>query len=178
LGELSRGPHFERALARRITRRSFLGRLGRGVVALAGGGVVAAALAPERAAAHHICGHLYTTGSCPHPFRPLSRTDGFGYPVHPMYGFPVDDRGELFTDPATQTRRRTCEDVVPSTFDFVNRPHYGGGWTRCCNGRLRHIQDCCSRSRIRINGDNAVTGYCPSGLRVFCITYRELDRGC
>ena len=73
-------------LARRTSRRSFLGKLGRGVVALAGGSFVAVALAPERAEAHHICGHLYTTGSCPHPFAPLTRVDAFGYPVHPVYG--------------------------------------------------------------------------------------------
>ena len=32
--------------------------------------------------------------------------------------------------------------------------------------------------RIRINGDASVTGYCPPGLRVFCITYRELNVTC
>jgi len=55
--------HAGTELARRTSRRSFLGRLGRTVVALAGGGVVAVALAPERAQAHHICGHTFTTGS-------------------------------------------------------------------------------------------------------------------
>ena len=50
-------------LARRTSRRSFLGRLGRTVVAIAGGSMVAVALEPGRAEAHHICGHLYTTGS-------------------------------------------------------------------------------------------------------------------
>ncbi len=63
-------------------------------------------------------------------------------------------------------------------YDFVKDPRYGGGWTRCCDNRLRHIQDCCSSSTIRINGDYSVTGYCPRRLRVFCITYRELDRAC
>jgi hypothetical protein len=168
----------ERALARRTSRRGFLGRLGRGVVALAGGGLVATTLAPERASAHHICGHIYTTGSCPHPYGKLARTDQYGYPVHPRYGYPVDDEGAIYTDPATQERHKVCEETVPSQFHFVHDPRYGGGWTRCCNGRLRHIQDCCSSSRIRINGDYAVTGYCPPSLRVFCITYRELDRAC
>ena len=45
-------------LARRTSRRSFLGRLGRTVVAVAGGSMVAVALDPDRAEAHHICGHL------------------------------------------------------------------------------------------------------------------------
>lgn len=147
-------------------------------MALAGGGVVAVALAPGRASAHHICGHLYTTESCPHPFGKLARTDNFGYPVHPIYGYPVDDEGEVYSDPASQVRSKVCQKMVPSLYQFVKDPRYGGGWTRCCNGRLRHIQDCCSSSRIRINGDYAVTGYCPSQLRVFCITYRELEATC
>ena len=148
------------------------------MVALAGGGLVATALAPGRASAHHICGHIYTTESCPHPYGKLARTDNFGYPVHPIYGYPVDDEGEPYTDPAKQVRSKVCQQMVPSLYHFVKNPHYGGGWTRCCNGRLRHIQDCCSPSRIRINGDYAVTGYCPSRLRVFCITYRELEATC
>ena len=61
---------------------------------------------------------------------------------------------------------------------FANDTRYGGGWTRCCSGRLRHISDCCSRSNIRINGDYAVRGYCPVGFKVFCITYRELMQRC
>jgi hypothetical protein len=68
--------------------------------------------------------------------------------------------------------------VVPKRYQFVNNPRYGGGWSRCCNGRVRHIQDCCSSSGIRINGDASVRGYCPSGKRVFCITYRELTTEC
>ena len=178
MGELTTIERAQRALALRTSRRGFLGRLGRGVVALAGGGLVATALAPTRAEAHHICGHTYTTGSCPHPYAPLSRTDRYGLPVHPTYGYPVDDRGDTYRDPATQTRSKTCETKVPVVYPFVKNPRYGGGWTRCCYGRLRHIQDCCSSSSIRINGDYAVRGYCQVGLKVFCITYRELRRTC
>lgn len=164
-------------LARRTSRRSFLGRLGRSVVALVGGPMVAVALAPDRAEAHHICGHIYTTGSCPHPYAPLSRTDVYGFPVHPTYGYPVDDAGFIYLSPL-QTRRKVCQSVVPEAYPFVPDPGYGGGWSRCCSGRIRHIQDCCSTSRIRINGDYAVRGYCPRGRRVFCITYRELNVLC
>ena len=178
MGKLTTFERAQRALAQRTSRRGFLGRVGRGVVALAGGSLVATALAPDRAEALHICGHTYTTGSCPHPFAPASRTDRYGYPVHPVYGYPVDDKGKLFRNRATQERSKTCEQVVPRVYGFVNSPHYGGGWTRCCYGRLRHIQDCCSRSSIRINGDYAVRGYCPAGLKVFCITYRELAKSC
>ena len=164
-------------LARRTSRRSFLGKLGRTVVALAGGSMVAVALAPGRAEAHHICGHTYTTKSCPHPYAPLSRTDAYGFPVHPEYGFPVDDNGYIYLSDR-QRRRKVCETSVPDRFPFVHNPRYGGGWSRCCEGRVRHIQDCCSHSRIRINGDASVRGYCPRSLRVFCITYLELNVRC
>lgn len=180
MGELNRSPMevAERSLAQRTSRRGFLGRLGKGVVALAGGGLVASVLAPGRAEAHHICGHTYTTGSCPHPFAPLSRVDRRGWPLHPTHGFPVDDRGRIFTDPSTQVRHKTCQQLVSMRYPFVKDPRYGGGWTRCCNRRLRQIHDCCSSSSIRINGDRAVRGYCPRGLKVFCITYRELIKRC
>ncbi len=177
MGELSTVDRAGMSLAQRTSRRGFLGKVGRGVVALAGGGLVATALAPERATAHHICGHTYTTGSCPHPFTPLSRTDRYGYALHPRFGYPVADDGEIYTDPK-QKRSKICEQLVPKKYPFTGQPRYGGGWTRCCSGRLRHIQDCCSRSRIRINGDYAVRGYCQIGLKVFCITYRELNRTC
>jgi hypothetical protein len=167
----------ETELARRTSRRSFLGRLGRAVVALAGGPMVAVALAPERAEAHHICGHIFTTGSCPHPYAPHSRTDAYGYPVHPEHGYPVDDGGLPYLSPRQQ-RRKVCQAVVPELYPFVRNPRYGGGWSRCCGGRVRHIQDCCSPSRTRINGDASVRGYCHRSLRVFCITYREFNVRC
>jgi hypothetical protein len=178
MGKLTAFERAERSLATRTSRRSFLGKVGRGVVALAGGGLVAAAVAPDRAQAYHICGHTFTTGSCPHPYSPLSRTDRYGYPMHPQYGYPVDDQGEKYVDPRKQTRRKTCEQVTPDVYPFTGSPRFGGGWTRCCSGRLRHIQDCCSRSDIRINGDAAVRGYCPRPLKVFCIAYRELNKRC
>lgn len=167
----------EAELARRTSRRSFLGRVGRAVIALAGGPMVAIALAPERAEAHHICGHIFTTGSCPHPFAPRSRTDAYGFPVHPVHGYPIDDGGHIYLS-ERQMRRKVCQTVVPELYTVVRDARYGGGWSRCCNGRIRHIQDCCSRSRVRINGDGAVRGYCQRGRRVFCITYRELNVRC
>jgi hypothetical protein len=164
-------------IAGRTSRRSFLGRIGRGFVALVGGPFVAVALSPERAEAYHICGHLYTTGSCPHPFHPLTRLDAYGYPVHPEHGYPVDDEGDIYTS-RTQVRRRVCQEVVPERFPFTGKPRYGGGWSRCCGGRIRRIVDCCSYSDTRINGDAAVTGYCYAGRKVFCIGYRELNVKC
>ena len=164
-------------LAERTSRRSFLGRLGAGFVALLGGPFVAVALRPDRAEAYHICGHTYTTGSCPHPFSPYSRVDKYGYPVHPVHGYPVDDNGDIYTS-RNQRRRRMCEEVVPARFPYTGNPLQGGGWSRCCNDRIRRIYDCCSFSDRRINGDASVTGYCYGGRKVFCIGYRDLKSRC
>jgi hypothetical protein len=97
--------------------------------------------------------------------------------VHPRFGYAVDDEGEIYLS-ERQTRSKVCQTVVPERFPFVRNPRYGGGWSRCCNDRVRHIQDCCSTSNTRINGDGAVRGYCPRGRQVFCITYRELNVKC
>ncbi len=122
MGELTTIERAQRALAQRTSRRGFLGRVGRGVVALAGGSLVATALAPDRAEAHHICGHTYTTGSCPHPYAPLSRTDRYGFPVHPTFGYPVDDHGELYRDAAAQERSKTCEEQRPRGLRVREQP--------------------------------------------------------
>ncbi len=164
-------------LARRMSRRSFLGRLGSTVVAVAGGSFVAAALAPERAEAFHICGHIWTTGSCPHPYYPYTRIDRFGYPVHPVYGYPVDDDGKLYTSPS-QSRRKICDEIVPEKYPFTAPVVLEGTWSRCCGGRIRRVVDCCSRSATRINGDASLIGYCFQGRRVFCITYRDTEVLC
>lgn len=165
------------SLATRTSRRSFIGGLGRGFVALVGGSFVAAALAPERAEAHRLCGHTYTTHPCPHPFHPHTRIDSHGYPVHPKYGYPVDNQGRRY-ESRSQHRDKTCEVVVPRHYPYVKDPRYGGGWSRCCKGRVRHISDCCSYSQTRINGDAAVTGYCYGGRKVFCVQYYDTQVPC
>jgi hypothetical protein len=165
------------ALAERTSRRSFFGRLGAAVVALTGGRFVAEALRPELAGAHHICGHTFTTGSCPHPYSPLTRIDHYGYPVHPKLGYPVDDNGEIYTS-REQERRKVCQGIVPDRYPFTGNPHFGGGWSRCCHGQIRRIHDCCSYSDTRINGDASVRGYCYGGRKVFCIAYRETNIPC
>ena len=165
------------SLAERTSRRSFLSKLGAGVVALVGGPFVAQALAPQRAEAYHVCGHTYTTNSCPHPFAPQTRIDRYGYPVHPKHGYPVDDNGDIYVS-REQTRRKICQEVVPEKYPYTGKPTYGGGWSRCCSGRIRRIHDCCSYSPIRINGDASVTGYCYSGKKVFCIAFRDTNTRC
>jgi hypothetical protein len=164
-------------IAERTSRRSFLGRLGAGFVALTGGSFVAVALRPDRAEAHHICGHTFTTNSCPHPFNPYTRVDRYGFPVHPTHGYPVDDNGNIYTS-RSQRRRKVCEKVVPDIYPYTGRPVQGGGWSRCCGGRIRRIYDCCSYSDTRINGDAAVTGYCYNGRKVFCIAYIDTRNRC
>ncbi len=165
------------ALATRTSRRSFLGRLGKGLVALAGGTFAASAMDERRAEAFHICGHIFTTGSCPHPFHPQTRIDRFGYPVHPVHGYPVDDEGALYTS-RDQKRSKVCEGLVAESFPFTRPLVLQGTWSRCCNGRVRVVVDCCSSSRTRINGDASLTGYCHQGRRVFCITYRDSKVPC
>ncbi len=53
---------------------------------------MAAAIKAERASAFHFCGHIYTTGSCPHPSG-LPRVDANGFPLRASDGKPVDDLG-------------------------------------------------------------------------------------
>jgi hypothetical protein len=38
--------------------------------------------------------------------------------------------------------------------------------------------DCCGYVRSRINGDAALTGYCYSGRRVFCVMYYDSKIKC
>ncbi len=165
------------ALAQRTSRRSFLGRLGKAIVVAAGGSFASAAVAPERAEAYHICGHTFTTGSCPHPYYPHTRIDRYGYPVHPVYGYPVDDEGDIYTS-RRQRRRKICEQVVEDEYPFTAPAVLQGTWSRCCSGRIRRVVDCCSYSQTRINGDASVTGYCYNGTRVFCIGYRDTNVRC
>jgi hypothetical protein len=167
----------EVVLARRTTRRSFFGRLGRGFLAVAGGSFVAVALDPERARAFHLCGHIWTTGSCPHPYYPRTRIDTHGYAVHPVYGYPVDDSGRIYRS-RKQRRRRICESWVRARYPQASDALLQGAWYRCCDNRVRKVWDCCSASRTRINGDASLTGYCYSGKRVFCVTYYDTDTRC
>jgi hypothetical protein len=181
-------------LASGMTRRSFLGRLGTVVLGAVGGSAVAAAVAPEEAEAYHFCGHIYTTGSCPHPTG-LPRIDRRGFPLRPRDGRPIDNLGRLVDVEghvvdesgkrvrgpdgellARAPRTRICEEWVPERFRIDARKQ--GSWYRCCNGQIRKLVDCCSPSRLRINGDASLVGYCPIGRRVFCITYRELNIRC
>jgi hypothetical protein len=181
-------------LASGMTRRSFLGRLGGAVLAATGGAAVAAAVKPEEAEAFHLCGHIWTTGSCPSPYT-LPRIDKSGFPLRPSDGRPIDNLGRLVNAsgyPVNESgarlagpdgellergpRTRLCEEWIPERFGLKVRTQ--GSWYRCCNGQVRKIVDCCSPSRKRINGDASLVGYCWNGKRVFCIMYYDSGLAC
>ena len=175
------------------SRRGFLARAGRVLLTVSGGAAVAAAIRAERAEAFHFCGHIYTTGSCPHPTG-LPRVDGRGFPLRASDGKPIDDlgrpidrggrpldaRGRLLRDPDGRPlppapRTRVCE-AAADRFGF--RAHVDGAWYRCCGGRVRKVVDCCGHIRRRINGDAALRGYCYAGRKVFCVQYYDSKIPC
>jgi hypothetical protein len=181
-------------LASRLTRRSFLGRMGGAVLAVTGGAAVAAAVRPEKSEAFHLCGHIWTTGSCPSPLG-MPRIDRHGYPLRPGDGRPIDNLGRLVNSAGNPVdasgdrlrgpdgeplpaapRTRLCEEWVRERYDLDCRTQ--GSWYRCCNDQIRKIVDCCSPSRRRINGDASLVGYCWNGNRVFCIMYFDSGLPC
>jgi hypothetical protein len=180
-------------LASGMTRRSFLGRMGGAVLAVTGGAAVAAAIKPEESEAFHFCGHIWTTGSCPSPLG-LPRIDRNGYPLRSdgrpidnlgravnAQGFAVDESGQRLLGPDGEPlprapRTRICEAWVHERYGFDAKTQ--GAWYRCCNGQIRKLVDCCSKSRKRINGDASLTGYCWNGNRVFCVMYYDSGLKC
>jgi hypothetical protein len=181
------------AVAEATSRRGFLARAGRLLLAVSGGGVIAAALRADKAEAYHFCGHSYTTGSCPHPTG-LPRIDSKGFPLRAVDGRPVDDlgrlvdrlgrpvdeKGNLLLDPdgnplPKATRTRICEATAR---DHGFHAYHDGSWYRCCGGHIRRLVDCCGYVRRRINGDAALTGYCYGGRRVFCVMYYDSKVRC
>jgi hypothetical protein len=184
---------FSEAVAETSSRRGFLARAGRLLLAVSGSGFVAAALRAQRAEAFHFCGHIYTTGSCPHPTG-LPRIDKYGFPLRARDGHPVDDlgrpvdalgrpvdaEGELLRDPDGRplppaARTRVCQRAGK---EHGFRAQIDGSWYRCCSGHVRRLVDCCGYVRDRINGDAALTGYCYRGRKVFCVMYYDSKIKC
>ena len=181
------------ALLRSTSRRGFLERAGTALIALAGGAAVARAVLPDEAEGFNFCGHVYTTGNCPHPTG-LPRVDRHGYPLRARdgariddLGRPVDERGRPLDErrhvlrdaggrplpPATRTP--VC-DAVAAAYDLETT--IDGAWYRCCGGRVRKLIDCCAHTRKRVNGDAALTGYCYAGRKVFCVMYYDTKVPC
>jgi hypothetical protein len=180
-------------VAESTSRRGFLARAGKLLLAVSGGGIVAAAMRTDKAEAYHFCGHIYTTGSCPHPTG-LPRVDAHGFPLRARDGHPVDDlgrpvnaagqpvdaHGNLLLDPdgnplPAAPRTRVCEGAA-AAHGF--RAFHDGSWYRCCGGHIRRLTDCCGYVKRRINGDVALTGYCYHGRRVFCVMYYDTKVKC
>ena len=181
------------SLAGNSSRRGFLARVGGALTALTAGGLVARAIRPGEADAHHFCGHTFTTGSCLHPTG-LPRIDGHGYPLRASDGHriddigrpvnhrgePVNDHGKLLRDPDGRPlppapRTKVC-DHTARVYGFA--PHIDGGWYRCCDGNVRKLVDCCGYTSRRINGDAALQGYCFRGRNVFCVMYFQTKVPC
>jgi hypothetical protein len=181
------------SLARDTSRRGFLARVGGAVIAAGAAKTVGSLVEPGESDAFHFCGHIFTTGSCPHPTG-LPRIDSRGYPLRASDGHPVDDTGrpineagqpvaddgQPLRDPDGRPlppapRSRVC-DRVQSIYGI--RTTVDGAWYRCCGGKVRKLVDCCSRSSRRVNGDAALTGYCFSGRKVFCVLYYDTQVPC
>lgn len=101
-------------------------------------------------------------------------------------GNPVDGQGRVMRDadgrplppaPRTKLGPRTKVCVRTGRIHRINTS-MDGSWYRCCGGTVRKLQDCCSSSRRRINGDAALQGYCHSGRRVFCVMYFQTRVPC
>jgi hypothetical protein len=176
------------------SRRGFLSRVGKLMLAVAGGSAIAASLEAEEAQGFHFCGHIFTTDSCPHPTG-LPRVDARGYPVRALdgkpvdnlgrpvnsSGWPLDDAGALLLDPdgnplPPAPRTHLCLENVQSR--IPHKTYVDGAWYRCCGGRVRKLIDCCTHGRRRINGDEALIGYCYRGRTVYCVMYYDTTIPC
>jgi hypothetical protein len=171
------------------SRRGFLAKVGVALMAVATGRAVTV----DEADAYHFCGHIYTTGSCPHPTG-LPRIDSRGRPLRARDGRPVDDLGrpvDRAGRPVDATGRPLLDpDGAPlppaprTPLCAAVGDRYGlrttidGSWHRCCGGKVRKLIDCCARTRNRINGDRALTGYCYRGRKVFCVMYYDTNVDC
>jgi hypothetical protein len=175
-------------------RRGFLARVS-GVLALVAGGSAAAELIGSDPALGYtnFCGHTWTTGNCPHPTG-LPRVDRGGKPLrahdgHPVddlgrpvdsKGHPVDTHGKQLLDPdgrllPSAPRTPVCH-AVAERFDLHTT--IDGSWYRCCGGQVRRLMDCCAHTHDRINGDEALDGYCYKGRKVFCVIYHDTGVKC
>jgi hypothetical protein len=182
------------SLAGNTSRRGFLARVGAALTAVTAGSFVAKAVKPGEADAFHFCGHIFTTGSCPHPLGPAQpRIDAHGFPLHPDgtpidnlgrrvngAGQPLNSDGELLRDPDGRPlppapRTRVCDETARR---YGMNTTVDGSWYRCCNGHVRKLVDCCSYSNRRINGDAALEGYCFRGRKVFCVMYFQTKVPC
>jgi hypothetical protein len=180
-------------LALATNRRGLLARVGAALLGATAGSAVKAVVDPGEADGYHFCGHIYTTDSCPHPTG-LPRIDARGLPLRAKDGRRIDNVGRLINaagEPVDEDGRRLRDpdgralppaprtpicDQVAERYRITTR--VDGAWYRCCGGRVRKLVDCCTTGRTRINGDRALTGYCFSGRKVFCVLYYDTRVPC
>ncbi len=96
-------------------------------------------------------------------------------------GEPVDGNGKVLRDPDGRPlppapRTKLCEDVTHREYGIPTQ--VDGGWYRCCGGQVRKLVDCCSTNKKRINGDEALQGYCFKDRKVFCVMYFDTNVPC
>ncbi|MDX6632176.1 MAG: hypothetical protein QOG26_181 [Solirubrobacterales bacterium] len=192
------------SLAQNTSRRGFLARVSRVLFAASATGTVGAVLKTGGDVdAHHLCGHTYTTGSCPHPhtlgISPVShrskpRVDAHGYPLRASDGHPIDNIGRPINsqgvpldgsgDPLLDADGKPLPPAPRTTVCAETGKRLGfhtqldGSWYRCCGGHVRKLWDCCAKHSTRINGDAALVGYCYAGRKVFCVTYFDTSTPC
>jgi hypothetical protein len=184
------GAELADAVLRRSSRRGFLEKAGAAVIALAGGRALVRGVLPSEAEAAYtnFCGHTYTTGNCPHPTG-LPRVDRHGHPLRASDGHPVDDLGRPIDaqgypvgEDGRVLRDASGEPLAPAPRSQVCRSagkahglhlRIDGSWYRCCGGRVRRLMDCCGYTNVRVNGDQALVGYCYAGRHVFCVQYYD-----
>ncbi|MEO7397773.1 MAG: MauE/DoxX family redox-associated membrane protein [Ilumatobacteraceae bacterium] len=175
------------------SRRGFLATATAAAGAIVAARTVGSLIEPDDADAYHICGHTFTTDSCPHPTG-LPRIDRRGYPLRGRDGHRVDDLGRPINAEGAPVNRNGAPlldpdgRALPPTTRTPVCPAAGkrysiatqtdGTWSRCCDGHVRTIMDCCSTSSRRINGDGSLSGYCYAGRRVFCIVYFQTKIPC
>jgi hypothetical protein len=175
------------------SRRGFLQTAAAAIAVITAGRLAGSLVAPGDADAFHFCGHIYTTDGCPHPTG-LPRIDRNGFPLRAKDGLPVDDLGRridaagapldeagaplLDADGRPQppaTRTRVC---TAAGRRYKINVRTDGAWYRCCNGHVRKLQDCCTTSSRRINGDRGLRGYCYGKHKVFCVMYFQTRVPC
>ena len=184
-----------KALAAGTSRRGFLARVARAMAALTAGGLVSKAVEPGEADAYHFCGHIFTTGSCPHPLGGLPADRPDGLPAARL-GRQADRQPRAAGQRARRAGRRRRQ--RPARPD--GRPLPPAPRTKVCQDdtrrEVRHQHP--GRRRLvpllrrpgaqarrllleldkRINGDAALEGYCYSGRKVFCVMYFQTNVPC
>ena len=181
------------SIAQNTSRRGFLARVSKTLFAASAAGTVGAVLKSGDVEANHLCGHTFTTGSCPHPAG-KPRVDKSGYPLRSSDGKPVDNLGRVVNssgvpvdssgDPLRDADGRALPPAPRTKICTEAGKRFGinaqnnGSWYRCCGGQVRKLMDCCAHTSRRINGDAAVTGYCFGGRKVFCVMYYDTGTRC